>query len=115
MRRIEEADFSIRYSLLVTFYSLLVAFLLVTRCFLLVTRYFLLVTHFFSLLIAFLLENVFNQIRTVIFEYWPFLERVWELCVNTCDLNVRPFHTKISSGFRYCIVSNYSISSMVWI
>ena len=49
---LEEADFSARYSLLVTFYSLLVAFysLLITFyslliAFLLVTCYFLLVTH----------------------------------------------------------------------
>ena len=96
--------------------------LLATRYLLLVTRYFfsllvafysLLVTHFFSLLIAFLLEHVFNQIRTVFLN--TLLGTSLGLRVNTCDLNVRPFHTKISSSLRYCIVSNYSISSIVWI
>ena len=112
-----------RYFLLVTrcfftHYSLLFTryILLVTRYILLVTRYFLLVTRCFftrySLLIAFLLEHVFNQIRTVLN---TLLGRVLELRVNTCHLNVRPFHTKISSDLRYCIVSNYSISSIVWI
>ena len=87
-----------RYFLLVTFY-----FLLITRYFLLVAFYSLLVAFyslhvtfyslliFLSLLIAFLLQHVFNQIRTV---FWiPFLERVLELRVNTCDPNARPFHT----------------------
>ena len=111
-----EADFSTRYSLPLTRYFLLVTryFLLVTRYFLLLTRYILLVTcyfliviHFFSLLIAFYLSACLMK-STLYFEYWPFLERVLELCVNTCDLNV-------SSGLRYCIISNYYISSIVWI
>ena len=31
------------------------------------------------------------------------------------DLNIGPFHTKISSDLRSCIASNYSILSIVWI